>query len=160
MTIIADTSPLHYAVLVGADEAIFDLYGPIVIPGAVHSEVMDRGAPDSLREWVRGNLHRIAIREIILLDDPHLRTLDTGEAEAIQLAQQTPDSLLLIDEKEGRAEARRRGLRITGLLGVIRDAALSGYIDFEETIGRLKRTDFRLSSEIEAIVRAQYKSGG
>jgi predicted nucleic acid-binding protein len=158
VTIIADTSPLHYAVLIGAGEAVFYLYGHIVIPTAVHLELLDVGAPESLRQWVKGNLHRIEIRQVSLTDDPHLRMLDAGEAEAIQLAHQTADSLLIIDEKDGRAEAKRRGLKVTGLLGVIRDAAFSGYIDFEETLGKLKRTDFRLSSEIETLVRAQYKS--
>lgn len=130
-----------------------------VIPKAVHAELTDAGAPESLRQWVQGNLHRIQIRQISLIDDNLLRTLDAGEAEAIQLAQQTPGSLLLIDEKDGRAEAKRRGLKVTGLLGVIRDAALSGYIDFEETLGKLKRSDFRLSSEIETLIRGQYESG-
>jgi len=159
VTIVADTSPLHYAVLIGAGDAIFHLYGHIVIPTAVYRELLNAGAPESLRQWVEGNRHRIEIRQVNLTDDPHLRKLDAGEAEAIQLAQLTPDSLLLIDERDGRAEAKRRGLNITGLLGVIRDAALSGHIDFEETPGELKRTDFRLSSGVETLVRALYKSG-
>jgi predicted nucleic acid-binding protein len=158
VTIIADTSPLHYGVLIGAGDAIFYLYGAIVIPKAVYLELSEAGAPESLRKWLEDNRHRIEIRDVSLTDDSLLRTLHAGEAEAIQLAQQTPDSLLLIDEKDGRAEAKRRSLKVTGLLGVIRDAALSGYIDFEETLGKLKRTDFRLSSEIETLVRAQYKS--
>jgi len=74
------------------------------------------------------------------------------------LAEQTPNSLLIIDEREGRAEARRRGIAITGLLGVIRDAAIRGHIDFEDTLKKLKETDFRLSDEIEAIVREQYRN--
>ena len=74
------------------------------------------------------------------------------------MAEQTPNSLLIIDEREGRAEARRRGIAITGLLGVIRDAAIRGHIDFEDTLKKLKETDFRLSDEIEAIVREQYRN--
>ncbi|HVO98983.1 MAG TPA: hypothetical protein VMT15_12990 [Bryobacteraceae bacterium] len=158
MTIIADTSPLHYAVLIGIPEAIFALYGRIVIPGAVHVELTGAGSPQDLREWLEHNLQRIEVRQVTVPDDPHLQALDAGEAQAIELAQQTPDSLLLIDEKDGRAEARRRGIRITGLLGVIRDAARSGYLDFESTLEQLKRTDFRLSAEVEAIVRVQYRT--
>jgi predicted nucleic acid-binding protein len=159
VTIIADTSPLHYAVLVGAADALFGLYGVIVIPTAVHSELMDTGAPITLREWVASNLHRIEIRQVNIADAPDLRNLDAGEAEAILLAQRTPDSLLLIDEKDGRAEARRRGIRITGLLGVIRDAAISGYLDFEDALQKLKATDFRISPELETLIRSQYRSG-
>jgi predicted nucleic acid-binding protein len=87
-----------------------------------------------------------------------LNSLHHGEAQAIFLAEQTPNSLLIIDEREGRAEARRRGIAITGLLGVIRDAAIRGHIDFEDTLKKLKETDFRLSDEIEAIVREQYRN--
>jgi predicted nucleic acid-binding protein len=158
VTIIADTSPLHYAVLIGVADALFVLYGALVIPAAVHSELMDAGAPLALREWVTSNLHRIEIRQVDIAGDPYLGELDGGEAEAILLAQLLPDSLLIIDERDGRAEARRRGLRITGLLGVIRDAALSGYLDFEEALQKLRATDFRLSSEIEVPLCNQWRA--
>jgi len=75
------------------------------------------------------------------------------------LAQQTPNSLLIIDERDGRAEARRRGINITGLLGVIRDGAIRGYLDFEDALKKLKETDFRLSNETESIVREQCRNG-
>ena len=41
---------------------------------------------------------------------------------------------------------------------MIRDGAIRGYLDFERTLKHLKETDFRLSDEIEAIVREQYKN--
>jgi predicted nucleic acid-binding protein len=144
-------------VLIGVEEAIFSLYGGIVIPAAVYAELTDAGAPAGLRRWLQQSLDRIEIRHVILPDDPRLQTLDAGEAEAIFLAEQTRDALLLIDEKDGRTEARRRGIKITGLLGVIRDAALSGYVDFEEALSRFKDTDFRVSSEVETLIRAQYQ---
>lgn len=62
-----------------------------------------------------------------------------------------------MDDGAGREEARRRGLRITGLLGVIRDAALRGYFDFDEALCKLRDTDFRFSPEVEAVVRRQYR---
>jgi predicted nucleic acid-binding protein len=159
VTIVADTSPIHYAVLIDAIEAFFVLYGRIVIPSAVYAEILDPGAPEELRAWVHDNADRWDVRHVHLPDDSLLQRLDAGEAEAIFLAQQTPDSLLLIDERAGRAEARRRGLRVTGLLGIIRNAALSGLLDFDGTIRKLKATDFRMSPEVEAIIRAQYHSG-
>ena len=158
MIVIADTSPVNYAVILGIADVFFQLYGRIVVPGAVHEELTSAGAPATVRLWVLDQQDRIEVRKIDLPDEPELNRLQKGEAHAIFLAQQTPNSLLIIDEREGRAEARRRGIAVTGLLGVIRDGAIRGYLDFERTLKHLKETDFRLSDEIEAIVREQYKN--
>jgi len=45
--------------------------------------------------------------------------LQIGEREAIRLAQEQRADLLLIDERRGRLEAKRRGLATTGTLGVL-----------------------------------------
>ncbi|MGB2624396.1 MAG: hypothetical protein WA857_11070 [Candidatus Acidiferrum sp.] len=158
MIVIADTSPLNYAVTIGVADALFALYGQIVVPAAVHSELTAPGAPAALRSWVENHRNRIEVRDVKLPDDAELNGLHPGEAQAILLAQGTPDSLLIIDEREGRAAARRRGIAVTGLLGVIRDGALRGHLDFEDALKKLKETDFRLSLEIEAIVREQYRN--
>jgi predicted nucleic acid-binding protein len=49
---------------------------------------------------------------------------------------------LLIDEAEGRAEAKRRNLRVTGTLGVLRTAAELGLVNVPDLIARLKDTSF------------------
>jgi predicted nucleic acid-binding protein len=131
------------------------LYGRIVIPVAVSSELRHPSAPSLLRRWDEDSQQKIEVQSVQVPDDPRLTLLDLVEREAIVLAQLTPGSLLITDDGDGRKEARRRGLRITGLLGVIRDAALRGFIDFE-AIQRLRNTDFRLSPEAEALVRRQY----
>ncbi len=157
MIVIADTSPLQYAVEIGVEPAIFILYWRIVIPSAVSAEIHHPGAPSRLRRWVEDNHDSIEVRSVEMPNDPVLALLDPGEREAIALAQLTPGALLIIDDGHGRSEARRRGIRITGLLGVIREAALRGYLDFDAALLKLKRTDFRLSPEVEALVRRQYR---
>jgi len=54
------------------------------------------------------------------------------------LAQLLGADLLLIDEALGRAEARRRSLRVTGTLGILRAAAERGLIHVPETLARLR----------------------
>ena len=55
--------------------------------------------------------------------------LDAGEAEAIALALERKASLLLVDERLGRSAARKLGLEITGLLGVLAEAKKKGLIE-------------------------------
>ncbi len=54
--------------------------------------------------------------------------LDLGERAAIALAETMHADLLLIDEAAGRAEAKRRHLRVTGTLGVLRAGAEQGLV--------------------------------
>jgi predicted nucleic acid-binding protein len=155
--VIADTSPLQYAVEIDVAPVLVKLYGRIVVPLAVSSEIRHPRAPSVLRRWLEDNQDWIEVRSVEVTDDPRLALLGPGEREAIALAETTPESLLIIDDEEGREEARRRGIRITGLLGVTRDAGLRGLLDFDASLRKLRNTDFRLASDVEALVRRQYR---
>ena len=65
-----------------------------------------------------------------------------GARDAIALAVKIRARLVLIDETAGRAEARRRSLRVTGTLGVLRAAAEEGLLDVRGMLGRLETTNF------------------
>lgn len=80
--------------------------------------------------------------------------LDLGERAAIALAESTRADLLLIDESAGRAEARRRSLRVTGTLGVLRAAAEAGLLDVGEVVSRLQATNFCVD---EALLRSVFE---
>lgn len=55
--------------------------------------------------------------------------LHAGESEAIALAYQENADLLLMDETEGRAAARRLQLPLTGVLGILLRAKKEGLIE-------------------------------
>src|SRR5260363_422905 len=55
--------------------------------------------------------------------------IDPGEANSICLAEQHPKSLLIIDDRAGRLEAKARGLRYIGLLGLIVQAKRKGKLN-------------------------------
>ncbi len=77
--------------------------------------------------------------------------MDVGEREAIQLAEERGADLLLIDERKGRLEAKRRRIATTGTLGVLLAAGRRGLIDAEAAYQRLIReTTFRASPEVGA----------
>ena len=72
--------------------------------------------------------------------------------------------LLLIDEAAGRAEAKRRQLRVTGTLGVLRAGAEQGLVNVPDLLERLRTTSFSgrdtlergLRSLAEALARDQW----
>ena len=68
--------------------------------------------------------------------------LDLGERAAIALAEMMKADLLLIDDAAGRAEAKRRNLRVTGTLGVLRAAAEQGIVDVPDMLSKLRATSF------------------
>jgi predicted nucleic acid-binding protein len=74
--------------------------------------------------------------------------LDPGERAAIALAERMRADLVLIDEAAGRAEARRRRIRVTGTLGVLLTAAEAGWIDVSDTLARLRATNFYVDDEL------------
>jgi predicted nucleic acid-binding protein len=85
-------------------------------------------------------------------------SIDDGEASAIALALELPDSILIVDERTARNYAKRLGLNVTGTLGVIAKAKVDGIIpSIRPYMEAIAATDFRFSSLIEAEV---YKRAG
>ena len=75
--------------------------------------------------------------------------LDAGEASAILLAEQTDCRFLLIDERRGREIARRRGLPVVGLAGVLLAAKRSGLLEsVGPMLADLSRQGYRLSDTL------------
>jgi predicted nucleic acid-binding protein len=79
--------------------------------------------------------------------------LDPGERAALILAQLLNADELLIDDHAGRSEGERRNLHVTGTRGVLADGHLAGLIDFDRALVLLRSTNFRLSAEVERLVR-------
>jgi predicted nucleic acid-binding protein len=121
--VVADSSPLNYLALVGSIDILHRLYGAVIVPRQVITELTDPAAPDDVRRWASDLPDWVDVRELVTGDDD-MTHLDPGERAAIVLAQSEPGALLLIDERAGRVEASRRGIRNTGTLGVLRAGAM------------------------------------
>jgi uncharacterized protein len=117
MIVVSDTSPITNLLRIGRINLLHDLYKTVVIPEAVYREI---AVIESQRHAITGFhwIKVVSVTNLSLLDEL-LDSLDRGEAEAITLARELNAELLLIDETDGRAEAKRLNLKITGLLGVL-----------------------------------------
>lgn len=155
MIVVADSSPLHYLILLEQAEILRRLYDNVLIPDAVAAELREASAPWLVSEWMSRPPSWLQIVEVTAEDIASVADeLDRGERAAIALAESSGADLLLIDESAGRAEARRRSLRVTGTLGVLRAAAEAGLFDVREVVSRLQATNFYVD---EALLRTVFK---
>jgi predicted nucleic acid-binding protein len=150
--VIADTGPVNYLVLIGSADLLQRLYVRVIVPQSVIEELRQPGTPSVVLSWIGTPPDWLEVRPDPPAD-PTLNFLDPGERAALSLAEVLNADELLIDERAGRAEAERRHLRVTGTLGVLADAHLAGLADFEQSLARLRTTNFRLSAEVERLVR-------
>jgi predicted nucleic acid-binding protein len=75
--------------------------------------------------------------------------LDPGEASAIALGIENPDSILILDDLKGRKEAQKLKIRFTGTLGVIIKAKKENHLtDASSYFNALREKGFRISDKI------------
>jgi predicted nucleic acid-binding protein len=86
-------------------------------------------------------------------------SLDEGERTTIALAGVIRADLILMDDRNGVAFARARGLAVTGTLGVLDLAARRGLIDLGRTFTRLKDTTFHYRQGLLDALLGQYGQG-
>jgi predicted nucleic acid-binding protein len=155
MIVVADASPLNYLIQVQADELLQKIFGRVLVPPAVMQELRHPRAPESVAAWMLRIPSWIEVRAVTTSKDENLQVLGPGESEAILLAQETHANLLLIDERRGRLEARRRGITTTGTLGVLLAAGWRGFANPESLFQRLtSETSFRSTADVREIFLA------
>ena len=147
MVVIADSSPLHYLILIDAADVLRALFGVVKIPEAVFKELQHKNAPAKVAAWLSRRPPWLHVEQTFAEPpDAEFSQLGEGERAAIRLAlEQGPEALLLIDELKGRRVAEGRGIRFMGTLGVLERAAASGQIDLPAMVERLLQTNIRIS---------------
>lgn len=86
--------------------------------------------------------------------------LDLGEASAIALAVEKENSLLIIDERKGRAVAKRMGIKITGILGLLIKAKELGKIEnVKPFLEKLENVNFRVSPKLKVQILKKVNEG-
>ena len=155
MIVVSNSSPLVSLAAVGRLELLRELYSTIIIPRAVHHEVVIQGLGRPGAAEVQA-LDWIVVRDVADLNVVMVLEgkLDRGEAEAIALAVELQADLLLMDERLGRVEAARFGLRFIGILGALIEAKGRGLLQrIEPTLDELQRdAGFRVSEALRKQV--------
>jgi predicted nucleic acid-binding protein len=138
MIVVADTSPVNYLILIDQVHLLRRLFGGVVIPRAVLTEMQSADAPSLVKAWAASPPHWVDIHHAASVLP--VEGLGAGELEAMALADEMNADLLLLDDSDARTIARKRGLTITGLLGVLERAAVRDMIDLPDVLQALRQT--------------------
>lgn len=143
--VVADATPLHYLILIGAIQVLPHTFERIHVPVEVRDELSCEATPLDVRTWMQQPPHwlEVAAAPLVAAGDSSLDALDSGERAAIVLAESIGADLILIDDRAGATLAQRRGLAVTGTLGVMDLASRAGLLDLHDAFVRLQKTNFR-----------------
>jgi len=142
-TVVADSGPLRYLVLIGAIEVLPKLMGDVLIPPEVRAEIDRPQTPASVRAWIAAPPSWLAVQPGPEVTDPALTELDPGERAAIALALSTRADAVLMDDRAGVAVALAKGLAVLGTIGLLDRAAQRELVDLETAFTHLRATNFR-----------------
>ena len=156
--VISDASPIIGLARVDELGWLKPLFGQVWIPPEVESEVL----ADSDQARQDQAIIRAAVDTGVLniwsepIDSAIAVDLDEGESACIHLALAHPGSLLLIDERAGRAVAREHGIAVAGTAAVIGQARVRGLVPSARDIfERLFQSNFRIAPEVIRTVLRQ-----
>lgn len=148
MIVVSDTSPVCYLLLINQIDILPILYSSVTIPQAVADELRASESPSIVKNWIAQPPKWLVIQAIEITQGIKLGKLDAGEEEAILLAEQLEADLVILDDKAARGIAAKRGLKIIGLLGILKDAARSGLLDLKTTFEQLQEAGFWIAPSL------------
>jgi predicted nucleic acid-binding protein len=144
--VVSDASPLIAPARIGCLELLPALYGRVLIPNEVHSEVVVAGVglPGSAliadASWIEVCSVNGAVTDAVL------RTgLGFGEVSAVMLAKEVAAGLTLIDERRGRRYAKDEGLEVIGCVCILETLHRRGRLaELRDAYLRLLKQEFRI----------------
>jgi predicted nucleic acid-binding protein len=108
--VVADSSPIRYLLIIDAIELLPALYGRVIVPEYVQTELSHPHAPAEARAWASSLPSWAEVRTAKRIELAGI--LDPGEAEAIALSEELKADVVLLDD---RAARRRASERVFGL---------------------------------------------
>lgn len=136
-TVVSDSTCLIGLERVGELNILPALFDSVMIPPEVKGEF--GGKLNCLKVENLTNNSLVAALEMVV---------DTGEAEAIALANEK-NCLLISDDKQARAAAKRLSVKVIGTVGILIRAKQNGIISAVKPIlDALEANEFRISSAL------------
>lgn len=123
LLVISNSSPIMNLAIIGQLHLVQELFGEIIIPKEVWSELIieGKGKPGTNEiekaKWIKvEEVQNNSLVKILSKD------LDVGESAAIALAIEKKADLLLLDETDARNLAELYNLTKTGIIGILMKA--------------------------------------
>ncbi len=148
--IVADTGPLIALTRLNQLQLLTALFSKIHIPQVVLAEATVNTQYAEAEPILSFSMEHASVEQTIDndLNRRLLATLDVGEAQAIVLARELQCGVLM-DEKRGRQVARRRGIPVVGVLGILLQAKREGHLgELKSLLLQLQDSDYRLSENL------------
>lgn len=151
--VIVNTTPIIALADIGYLNLLKKLYGEILIPEAVLSEIISEPARTLVRnaQWIKVKKAPVQNQK-----NSFSTRLHAGEIEVITLAQECSADLLILDDNMAKKTAKYLGLTVTGTMGVLLRSKKEGHIDKVKPLLDMLITDgLFISSTVREYVLAQ-----
>jgi len=150
MSVVSNTGPLIALAKADLLSVLERLFKQVCIPPAVHRELLAKSGPEAARlDDALANFIEVTAMPPL---PPEVKVatarLDPGERQAIALAYERK-ALLVMDDRLGRAVARRLHLPVTGVVGVIIQAKHANLLPaVRPVLEEIRQQGYWLSDEI------------
>lgn len=155
--VVINSAPLVYLAKIGKLRKVVEYFGQVVIPEAVHEETVRKGValgkPEAniINELISAGWIRIEKVGKILGE---IRGLHRGEVEALSLAKEK-DDVLIVDDKAAYEYAKILGVRglrsIRVMLTLLKEKRIT-LEDLKENLRLLSQSGFWLTADIYARI--------
>lgn len=154
MIVVSDTTPLVTLMKADRLDILHRLFGEVLIPEAVFSELTANETFKEEADLIRKSSYITVVKvqdegKVSFLQ--RATGLDLGESEAIIYADEAKADLLLMDEMAGRRVAQNMKLPITGSIGIMIRAFQSGIItaaEADDAFEKLKGSNRHISEKL------------
>ncbi len=160
LKVVSDSTPLIALARINRFSLLQELFGKLIIPTAVYTEIVtdgkQRSGSDELKNanWIQ--CHQPSNHELVTFLKS---SLDDGEAEAIALTHEMDADLLLMDDNDGRCIAESVGIELTGTVGLLLRYYQGQPEKCKEALDELLADGFRLSKAVYANILEQIQYG-